>query len=306
MIARQANAADSVVQPRVLAVVFDPAIPGGSGRTLRAECGWNDPRELMAEYTRELAEASGGYLRYRVARTVRVDGLPRKADGFQYDVESYLRCQRAGGGWHQPDTADYERLLRSVGALEAVESGEADEVWLWGPPYAGFWESTMAGPGAVFCNSAPLGLEGCSRRFVVMGFNYERGVGEMLESFGHRVESMLAHAFGSWREWGGREGHAWDEFTAYERVAPGRAGCGTVHCAPNSQRDYDWGNPRPVWSTCDDWPAYPRRGSPRLVDCREWGSGDIRAHHRWWLAHLPRGEGESQGLRNNWWSYVVG
>jgi hypothetical protein len=165
----------------------------------------------------------------------------------------------------------------------------------------------MVGDEAYFCNSDPVAGVRCARRFVVMGFNYERGVGEMLESFGHRVESMLAKAFGSWREWGGREDHAWDRFTAYDLVAPGRSGCGNVHFAPNSSRDYDWGNPRPVPSTCDAWPSYPFEGEPRprLVDCREWGNGDTRAHHKWWLAHLPRAAGETDGARNNWWSYVV-
>jgi len=28
-----------------------------------------------------------------------------------------------------------------------------------------------------------------------MGFNYERGVGEMLEDLGHRAESILSHVF---------------------------------------------------------------------------------------------------------------
>ena len=164
----------------------------------------------------------------------------------------------------------------------------------------------MIGRGADFCNSNPGEGISCGRRCVVMGFNYQRGVGEMLESFGHRAESMLARAFGRWRDWGGYGNHAWDRFTAYDAVAPGRAGCGTLHFAPNSVRDYDWGNPTPVWSTCDAWPAFPRAPErPRRVDCREWGAGDIRAHHRWWLAHLPRSAGQIDGVRNHWWSYLV-
>ena len=34
-----------------------------------------------------------------------------------------------------------------------------------------------------------------ARRFVIMGYNYQRGVGEMLESFGHRSESILEKTF---------------------------------------------------------------------------------------------------------------
>ena len=46
-------------------------------------------------------------------------------------------------------------------------------------------------------------------------------------------------------------------------------------------------------------------GRPRPVSCAEWGGGDMRAHHLWWLGHLPHVAGETDGVRNNWWEYVV-
>lgn len=299
-------AATPPVHPRVLVVVYDPACRSERGRPLSHVLGWNDPLELTRAYVRDLAEVSRGYLRYDLVEALRLDEFPRKADGFHYDDATYLRCWRVGAGFHDPDGVDYEAVLARTDAIRRVQAGELDEVWVWGPPYAGLWESTMVGRGAYWCNSDPLDGLACRRPFIVMGFNYERGVGEMLESFGHRAESMLARAFGSWREWGGSEDHAWDRFTAYDAVAPGRAGCGNVHFAPNSTRDYEWGNPAPVWSTCDTWPDYPHAAERRReVDCREWGNGDIRAHHRWWLAHLPRSAGETHGLRNDWWSYLA-
>ena len=42
-----------------------------------------------------------------------------------------------------------------------------------------------------------------------------------------------------------------------------------------------------------------------MVDAREWGSGDIREHHRWWLRHFPHLQGESGGIAWNWWQYVI-
>ena len=66
---------------------------------------------------------------------------------------------------------------------------EVDEVWIFGFPHAGFHESTMGGPGAFWCNAAPLkNTEASKRRFVIMGYSYERYVGEMHESYGHRAE----------------------------------------------------------------------------------------------------------------------
>lgn len=296
----------ATVRPKVLAIVYDPRVRSEGDRSLVEVCGYHRPELLMQAYAADLAAASDGYVAYQVVRTVTVDAFPRKADGFTYDAETFLRCLRARGGWHEPDAVDYHAILDAFDVVDHVERGAVDEVWLFGPPYAGFWESTMAGNGAYFCNADPIPGVPCSRRFVVMGFNYERGVGEMLEDFGHRVESIMARVYGSWWAWGSWRGHAWDRFTLYDLVAPEEAACGNVHFAPNSERDYDWGNPRPVWSTCDDWLSYPRlTGRKRLVDCREWGGGDIRAHHLWWLAHLPRADGASGGVLNNWWTYVV-
>jgi hypothetical protein len=292
-----------VVQPKVLVLNFDPIIRSRGNRPLHQVARWNDPRALSDGFIADLAECSGGYVRYQVVDWKDVDAFPLKKDGFRYTERSYLRALRGLGRWHKPDAVDYLEILRDFGIPGRVDAGEVDEVWLWGFPYAGYWESTMAGQGGYFCNSPPVEGVQTGRRFVIMGFNYERGVGEMLESFGHRVESILRHVFGSWEP---RATHAWNRFTLYDRVAPGQAGCGNVHFAPNSVRDYDWGNRRYVWSTCDDWLTYPYlTGQRRQVNCEEWGGGDIRAHHQWWLRHLPRAPGTSEGRLNNWWAYVA-
>jgi hypothetical protein len=135
-----------------------------------------------------------------------------------------------------------------------------------------------------------------------MGFNYGRGVGEMLESMGHRAESVMAYVFAQ----APGVPNLWDRFTRYDLTHPGQAEVGTVHFAPNSERDYDWGNRREVPSRCDDWLAYPEfPGHVRWVNCEEWGGGNIRAHHRWWFKHLPHVDGEMDGISNNWWNYVL-
>jgi hypothetical protein len=136
-----------------------------------------------------------------------------------------------------------------------------------------------------------------------MGFSYERGVGEMLENLGHRVESIMQKTF---------ERHAgadnlWQRFCRYEMVSPGNAALGNVHFAPNSVRDYDWNNSSRVVSECDDWLYnFPNfKGIKRTVTATDWGNGDIRKHHKWWLTHLPKTSGQSHGIDNNWWKYVM-
>lgn len=290
-------------EPRVLFVVFNPVLEALGGVPLREHKRWHDPDRLAGEYIADLEACSDGRVRYRIVRRLEVDAHPVKVDGFRYTDDAVLEVFAHPARAHRPDTFDYPRLIREFDIIPQVEAGEIDEVWLMAYPWAGLWESTMAGRGAFFCNSDPVPDTGhCPRRFVIMGFNYERGVGEMLEDFGHRAESILSRVF---RRHPPHE-NPWQQFCLHDRIAPGRAAVGSVHFAPNSQRDYDWGNPRPVPSTCDDWLDYPLlSGERRIVDAFEWGGGDIRAHHRWWLKHLPSVTGETHGVSNDWWQYVV-
>jgi hypothetical protein len=231
-----------------------------------------------------------------------VDGYPVKVDGFAYDDAAYLGAWQRRSGFHQPDAVDYQRLLAQFDIVAKVESDAIDEVWLFAFPYAGYYESLMVGDGAVWCNAPPLHLAGARRRFVVMGFNFERDVGCMLENFGHRAESIMAHVYRGQRG----ERNLWERFTRYDRDHPGRAECGNVHFAPSSQRDYDWGNRREVSARADAWYSFPDLSAPpRQMGCAEWGGGDMRLHHLWWLDHLPRVAGATDGVLNNWWAYLL-
>ena len=39
--------------------------------------------------------------------------------------------------------------------------------------------------------------------------------------------------------------------------------------------------------------------------CADWGYGDIREHHKWWMSHFPRTAGRRNGISNNWWKYIA-
>lgn len=290
------------LQPRVLLIVFDPPVSSEGGRKLTSVLGWHNVDNLCREYIADLKESSDGLVEYEIVQRIDVGDWPVKEDGFRYDGDTYFRNWRNRSGWHQPDWADYEALLAEFDLLRRIDQGQIDEVWMFAGPYAGFYESRMVGPGAFWCNAPAMQRGDFSRRFVIMGFNYERGVGPMLESFGHRVESHMERA---WRHFQG-EDNLWKQFIKYDQVAPGEANCGNVHFAPNSVRDYDWGNPTRVLSNCDDWLNFPNfQGIVRQMDAGEWGGGDIRAHHKWWLKHLPHTTGRTRGISNNWWWYAV-
>jgi hypothetical protein len=288
---------------RVWLIVYDPLVDLVQGIRLSQHIGWNRVDDLIAGYIADIDESSRGLVNYQVIQRTDLDEFPLKVDGFRYSASSYLDVIHRRAPAHNPDTADYHRIVSDLDLLEHIKTGEFDEVWLFGFPYAGFYESRMAGRRAFWCNSPPLEkTEHCPRRFVMMGFSYERGVGEMLEDLGHRAESILGKVF----EHTHPDLNLWKRFTLYDKISPGQAEVGTIHFAPNSLRDYDWGNRRFVPSKCDNWLRFPDlNGAPRLVNCAEWGSGDIREHHKWWLAHLPKAEGVTNGISNNWWEYVI-
>ncbi len=299
----QPRAAMTPVKPRVLMIIFNPIIESEGSQRLTRVLHWNDPDSLAEVYRADLYECSQHYLDYQIVKRLEVDEYPVKLDGFRYDDETFLKCWRERQGFHQPDAVDYLKLFEEFEVLRQVQNNEIDEVWCFTFPYSGFWETTMAGSGAFYCNSDPVpNTDQCPRRFITYGFNYEREVGCMLEDFGHMTESVLSHVFRKATQ----EQNLWHQFTRYDQIAPGNANCGNVHFAPNSERDYDWGNPKFVRSNCDDWLNFPNfKGITREVNCAEWGNGDMREHHKWWFKHLPRAEGETNGIFNNWWYYLA-
>lgn len=265
---------------------------------------WNRAEDLMAGFRSDIEQVSSGLVRYQIVERIDVDAFPVKVDGFTYDAKTYLNMWRNRTLAHAPDEVDYHAIVDHFEILQRIAKHEIDEVWLFGFPYAGFYESRMAGPGAFWCNAPPLtNTEAAARRFVIMGFSYERGVGEMLENMGHRAESIMEKTF----ERLTGDDNLWKRFTRYEKTHPGRAALGNVHFAPNSDRDYDWGNPATVLSECDDWlynfPDF--KGLTRKVTAAEWGYGDIRKHHIWWMKHFPKTKGQQNGIHHNWWQYIA-
>lgn len=301
--------ADNLFEPakittsRVLLVVYDPIIDPATGSRLSTQMNWQRPGELVNAFIQDILQASHGMARFQIVERVELDAFPVQVDGYTYTPMRYLEVINKINPPHTPPMADYPAILAQLNVIPRIAKREIDEVWLFAFPYAGFYESTMAGPQAFWCNAPPVSrTANGTRRFVVMGFSYERGVGEMLESFGHRVESILektfAHTSGP--------ANLYAKFSRYDKKYPGQAEVGNIHFAPNSESDYDWNNQRMVTSACDDWFNFPAfKGVRREVNTSEWGNGDIRKHHTWWLKHIPHVAGRTSGVHNNWWQYIL-
>lgn len=308
--------------PRALVIVLNPTVDPATGKKLIETMGWNNPDDLIAGYIADIAECSGGLVKYSVTQRVDEDIIPVKQDGFQYTTAAYLNVLRTNQGAHDPDMVDYGAIIARHNLLQRAAANEFDEVWLFGAPYMGFWESAMAGAGAFFSNGGPIpNTAACPRKFVVMGFNYQRGVGEMLEDLGHRAESILARVFHSEDFLGYAYDRArntkalpsapknlFERYMLFDQIAPGKANVGSLHYAPNSASDYEWGVTTQVSSCADDWAQFPKLPTPpnyRLMNAQDWGNGDIRGHHKWWLQHLPKVAGSADGIGNHWWKYFI-
>lgn len=291
------------IQRKVLTIIYNGRVPSAGNKRLSEALNWNDHKKLVEAYITDLKEISYGYANYRVVDEEIVDGFPTKLDGFTYTGDQFMQLWKAKQGFHKPDEVDYLKIVREFKLMERVNSGEIDEVWLFGFPYAGFYESIMAGPGAFWCNAPALkGTESCKRRFVIMGYNYQRGVGEMLENLGHRAESIIKHVYRNTR---GND-NLWEKFIRYDKTHSGQAEVGLMHFAPNSTKDYEWNNKTKVMSRCDTWLNFPNlEGSARMVDCNDWGGGEIRAHHQWWFKRMPHITGSANRVSYNWWQYII-
>jgi hypothetical protein len=293
-----------ITHSKVLVINYDPIMDETTGQTLSQQMRWHNTSDLINGFIADILETSQGLAKYEIVQKIDVNDFPTLADGFTYTPQTYVDTWMRLLPPHTPQQANYNIILRQYNILERIAKNEIDEVWIFAFPHAGFYESSMGGPGAFWCNAPPLANTSTSkRRFIVMGFSYERYIGEMHESFGHRAESIMEKTFKKLKA----DANLWNRFTRYEKIAPNQAACGNIHFAPNSQADYDWNNSTPVKSECFDWLLnFPNfKGDVRIVNASLWGNGEIRAHHKWWFSHFPHVAGRQNGVHNNWWQYII-
>ncbi len=315
------NEPPQICNPKVLLIIYNPTMDPATGKKLAEYMNWSRPDDLVSAFIGDVLQASGGLVRYQIARRIELDEFPALVDGFRYTPASYLGVVQHTAQPHTPTGIDYNAVLNRFNALDAITIRTYDEVWVMAFPYAGLYESAMGGAGSFWCNGQPVpNTATCPRRFVVMGFSYERQVGEMLHSFNHRAEAIMAKVFNSqpFLAWAYKQGrtpatvdagqtlNAFQRFILFDQIAPGRAAVGLVHYPPNGVRDYDLGNPNLVRSECYDWLTFPNfRGDVRMIACNEWGGGDERSYQGWWMKHLPKVAGRQNGVHNNWWQYIA-
>lgn len=323
-----ANAQQKVVKPlptakqiivKVAVVMQDPKVPSQGNKRLHEifktpgyKFQWHDPWELMNAYKDTLNAVSGGAIKYEIVK-IYDDSLffTRVKNETELMDMNRVVTLLSEPGWEtlkkEGTKFDYNKFIEHYGFCEQRDKGEINEVWLWTFPYGGTWESTFAGENAFWLNSEPVEGSSCKDLLTVMGLNYEREMSLAMESYGHRVESIMRKVYGRWDN-KVADRNTWEMFTSIDKVVPGKAHIGNIHFPPNGTKDYDWVNKTMVNTNADSWLNYPNitETNGRVVDCKEWDCTHL-GYMTWWMSHLPhfKGINKKDGHLNNWWHYVV-
>lgn len=309
-----AIAAPPSKEVRVIAINFDPILKTRGHQRLHTYMKWSDPWALTDRMVENARSTSHGYVKYRVVDKIDFDGFPVFRNGFTYTEETFLQMWEKDRASANPGMTSFRWLFERFDLPSRIRTNDVSEIWLWGSPYMQWDELHWKIPGDRVPYQTdnpwfyrPYDIPDIGRTIWIMGWNYERGEGEMLESYCHRIESVLSLTLG--RGFWDPKRHTnniWNQFTRVDKDFPGEAEVGSVHFAPNSLSDYDWSNTNAVWTYADDWLDYPNLPrQKKLLNARTGGWEGIVRHHLWWMTRLPHTPGVTNGFYNNWWEYIV-
>ncbi len=315
------------IHASVALILLDPKLPP-SGERMHRRFRWRDPMALTEDIVRHFREASDGTMQFSIDTVIDADRFFTRYHGTLISVEHFAGLL-SRKGWDSLRIAadsnqlwfDYRALVRAYHLDDLRNSGRIDEVWVYGAPYMGMYESQLMGPGAFWWNSPPL-TDGTSltRLLSVMGLNYERGVDLALHSFGHRFESAMTETYRRvlGREWNDTSAlpTPWDLFTRINKDVAGGSHVGNIHFPPNGTHDYDYADTVHVRSYAGNWFRYPwLLDQTAMVNDSTWlyrGKDSLAesaaqlGYMRWWYDHIPRYAGATDGVSNNWWMYFAG
>jgi len=287
---------------KVAVINFDPVV-GDS--TLHQRFGWQNPKALAEEYQAAISEISHNRVRLDIVSWQDESVFPIKTDGFVYSLEEFEQCWETRTTCHDPDGIDYLAMFSNYNIAQRIDAGEMDEVWIFGAPYMGFWESSMAGPGAFYINGGVFEEVEVSKPFAIMGFSYERRLAEMIHNLCHRTEATMEKVSGGWDTTD--LSTDWAKFAANAHQSNGVAAVGSCHYPPNGVEDYDYDNLSTVWSSASAWMDYPHlEEKADSINADTWGGPEYHLNYmKWWFSHLPHASGPSEtGILSNWWAYI--
>ncbi|MCI0514237.1 T9SS type A sorting domain-containing protein [candidate division KSB1 bacterium] len=305
---------------KVALVIQNQLVDPVRKRKIHQVWNWSDPITLVNQLLEEFTNISHGVVQYKIVEKYDDQVCFSRLNGEFMTLDTLIYFFTTPGklyGRTTPGTLqyiaeiqnrvkfDYLAMIDHYHFAEKRNQGEIDEVWVYAWPFAAMYESQLVGPNAFWYNSPPLEHPALNHLLPVMGWNFERGIAEALESYGHRSESALVKTHGGRWDVHNPNPSYWEIYTRIDKDFPGLAQIGNIHFPPNGLSDYDFTNRRYVQTYADNWKRFPiLLDQHRSVNCQEWGSSHV-GYMRWWFSHLPHFEGVTQGILNNWWHYIV-
>jgi len=257
---------------RALVLVYDPILGARYGNKRVSEhYGYRNVDTLCKQYIDMMYKASGGQVQFEIAQKHVLDELPPEVDpNVQFTRDSCIQ-QWDARKEVELGKADYKTIAEDprMRIIERVNSGDVDFVWVFGTPGSGFWEASMAGPGAFWVNGGEHPEIGTNRKFVFFGFGREshQGVGFMAENTAHMMENIMGrhlapnlpkrHAVPVWNTFDianatrSQQSTFLDDWNYFilsdaanfdpKRTSRGNAQLGLSHYPPTAIHNYDWG-----------------------------------------------------------------
>lgn len=135
---------------------FDPIYPEQDNKRLHEILEAAIPRVQMDTLIEDVGTCSQFMVNYKVVSWEDIDGMPKKIDGFTYSKEEILKVIKEENSPHQPDAADFVKIINDANLFEEFKSNKIDKLLLLGPPYAGFGDekSYFPGPSRAYLDSA--------------------------------------------------------------------------------------------------------------------------------------------------------
>lgn len=305
------------IKSKVIVVIFNPTLHSKGNVKLIDYLKAHDPKQYSKILADVVNRASNGYVNYEIVDCIEVNKIPVKIDGFQYTPDSLLKAQDARS-FRQPDRSDYRKIFEENNLIKRCKDENISEIWLWGAGGMGFDELAMYIPNR-YARFAPTENPWFYRPYEippeightvwVMGFNYQVGVGNMLHSYNHRMESIIALVFahGVWdRQLAGKD--PFNTFTMLNMDFPDKPSqIGNTHVPPNGKFGYDYTPKGSVMTYADGWPThYPdmKNCKPRMFDSNEYGNTQ-EGYQEWFMFHFPSCPGYTKWGYNNWWVYIA-
>lgn len=305
---------------KVALVLQDPIIDRANKRRIHEVRQWTNPFILVDQILQVFDETSDRVIQFHIVETHNDEVVFSRLDGEFMSIDTLAYFYGSLAHLYGRDTEgtlqnlaerqgrvrfDYNAMIDYYNFVTKRNNDQIHEVWVYAHPFAAMAESQLVGPNGFWYNSSPIEHPGLNKLIAVMGWNFERGVAEAMESFGHRSESALVHAYGDRWDVFNDDPTSWEIFTRIDKDFPGGAHVGNIHFPPNGMSDYDYSNRRNVKTYADNWKRYPiLLNQVRTINCNEWG-GTHLGYLKWWYNHLPRFTGVYEGILNNWWHYIV-